>query len=60
MFLTCLEAHTFSPTTGEAETGKDSQRPQWVGGQHAFHIEFQDSQSFIVRPYVQKKKKKKR
>jgi hypothetical protein len=45
-------AHAFNPSTGEAEAGGFlSSRPAWS-------TEFQDSQGYTEKPYLQKQKTK--
>jgi hypothetical protein len=54
-------AQTFNPSTWEAE----AVRSLWVQGQPGLQSEFQDSQGYTVKPYLEKpkveeKKKKKK
>ena len=44
-------AHAFSPSTWEAEAVN-----LWVLGQPGLQSKFQDSQTYTVKPYLQKKK----
>jgi hypothetical protein len=44
-------AHTFNPSTWEAEAGDF-----WVQGQPGLQSEFQDSQGYTEKPYLEKQK----
>ena len=48
-----LVVHTFNPCPWEAEAG----RPLLVGGQPGLQSDFQDSDSYIVRPCLVKTNK---
>lgn len=52
-----MAVFAFSPVILEAEAGVCCQE---IGGQPAPHSLYQDSQSFIVRPYLRKQTKGKR
>jgi hypothetical protein len=47
-------AHTFNPSTWEAEVGENF----WVRGQPGLQSEFQDSQDYTEKPCLEKTKTK--
>jgi hypothetical protein len=53
-------AHTFNPSTQQAETGRFLSSDFWVRGQSGLQSEFQDSQDYTEKPCLEKPKKKKK
>lgn len=48
-----VAAHGFNPSNEEAETG----RSVWLWNLPCLYSEFQDSQGYVKRPYLQKRDK---